>query len=233
MGGLLITGITESAIVNNVIVSLKILVVLAVIAIGFGHIHPAYWHPFIPPRSRPARPRPWGTSAFPHPDRRRGDLLRLHRLRKRLHRRPGGQEPAARHADRHPGSLAICTVLYILMSLVITGITPYTTLNNEAPVAIALGAVPGLGWLRQAVNVAVAIGLGSTILSLLYGQSRIFYAMARDGLLPPLFGTINPLTHTPIWARRSPPSPPAWSRACSPSPSWASWCRWARCSPSP
>ncbi len=97
------------------------------------------------------------------------------------------------------GSLAICTVLYILMSLVITGLAPYQTLNNEAPVAIALGAVPGLGWLRQAVNIAVAIGLGSTILSLLYGQSRIFYAMARDGLLPPMFGTVSRKTRTPIW----------------------------------
>ena len=96
-------------------------------------------------------------------------------------------------------SLGICTLLYILMSLVITGLAPYSSLNNEAPVAIALGNVPGMGWLRQAVNVAVALGLGSTILSLLYGQSRIFYAMARDGLLPPMFGTVNPRTRTPIW----------------------------------
>jgi APA family basic amino acid/polyamine antiporter len=85
------------------------------------------------------------------------------------------------------------------MSLVITGLAPYSSLNNDAPVARALGAVPGLGWLRQIVNVAVAIGLGSTILSLLYGQSRIFYAMARDGLLPKMFGQVNPKTRTPVW----------------------------------
>jgi APA family basic amino acid/polyamine antiporter len=82
-------------------------------------------------------------------------------------------------------------VLYILMSLVITGLAPYPTLNNDAPVARALAQVPQLGWLRQLVNIAVTIGLGSTILSLLYGQSRIFYAMSRDGLLPPLFSNVG------------------------------------------
>jgi APA family basic amino acid/polyamine antiporter len=96
-------------------------------------------------------------------------------------------------------SLGICTVLYILMSLVITGMAHYTDLNNDAPVSRAIGAVPGLGWLRQIVNIAVAVGLGSTILSLLYGQSRIFYAMARDGLLPKMFGQVNRRTRTPIW----------------------------------
>jgi APA family basic amino acid/polyamine antiporter len=94
-------------------------------------------------------------------------------------------------------SLAICTVLYILMAMVITGLAPYASLNNPAPVATALQSQPALAWLRQWVNVGVAVGLGSTILALLYGQSRIFYSMARDGLLPPIFAKVNPKTRTP------------------------------------
>jgi APA family basic amino acid/polyamine antiporter len=96
-------------------------------------------------------------------------------------------------------SLGICTILYILMALVITGMAPYDTLNNPAPVATALANVPELAWMKQVVNIGVAVGLGSTILSLLYGQSRILYAMTRDGLLPPLFGSVNPRTRTPVW----------------------------------
>jgi len=90
-------------------------------------------------------------------------------------------------------------VLYIAMAFVITGMAPYQTLNNPAPVASALAAIPQLRWLEQVVNVGVAVGLGSTILSLLYGQSRILYSMTRDGLLPGFFGTVNPRTRTPVW----------------------------------
>jgi APA family basic amino acid/polyamine antiporter len=96
-------------------------------------------------------------------------------------------------------SLGICTVLYILMALVITGMAPFQTLNNPAPVATALANVPELAWMKQVVNIGVAVGLGSTILSLLYGQSRILYAMTRDGLLPPFFGSVNRRTRTPVW----------------------------------
>ncbi len=83
------------------------------------------------------------------------------------------------------------------MALVITGMAPYQTLNNPAPVATALASIPALGWLTQLVNIGVTVGLGSTILSLLYGQSRILYAMTRDGLLPGFFGKVNPKTRTP------------------------------------
>jgi APA family basic amino acid/polyamine antiporter len=200
MGGLLITGITESALVNNIIVSLKIMVVLAVIAIGFGHVNPDLWHPLIPPRIEPSAAAPQGHFGLPGILTAAGVIFFAYIGFESVS--TAAQEAKNPQRDMPIGilaSLGICTLLYILMSLVITGIAPYASLNNEAPVAIALGNVPGLGWLRQAVNIAVAIGLGSTILSLLYGQSRIFYAMSRDGLLPPMFGTINPKTRTPIW----------------------------------
>jgi APA family basic amino acid/polyamine antiporter len=200
MGGILITGITESALVNNIIVSLKVLTVVAVIAIGFAHVHPDYWHPLIPPRVAPTALDPAGHFGLPGVLTAAGVIFFAYIGFESVS--TAAQE--ARNPQRDMpigilGSLGICTVLYILMSLVITGMAHYTDLNNDAPVSRAIGAVPGLGWLRQIVNIAVAIGLGSTILSLLYGQSRIFYAMSHDGLLPKMFGQVNRRTRTPIW----------------------------------
>ena len=200
MGGLLITGITQSALVNNIIVSLKIMVVLAVIAIGFGHVNPELWHPLVPARIPPTPTDHLGHFGLPGVLTAAGVIFFADIGFESVS--TAAQEAKNPQRDMPIGilaSLGICTVLYILMSLVITGLAPYASLNNEAPVAIALGAVPGLGWLRQAVNIAVAVGLGSTILSLLYGQSRIFYAMSRDHLLPPMFGSVSRKTRTPVW----------------------------------
>jgi APA family basic amino acid/polyamine antiporter len=199
MAWALISGITQSAVINSAIVSLKLLVVFAVIGFGFMHVDPSLWHPFIPDAipataSAPARFGLHGivTAA--------GVIFFAYI----------GFETVSTAAQetRNPqvtmpigllGSLAICTALYILMSLVLTGMAPYLTLDTPAPVAVALQAIPSLHWLRQIVNVGVVIGLGSTILSLMYGQSRIFYSMSRDGLLPAAFGRVNPKTRTPVW----------------------------------
>jgi APA family basic amino acid/polyamine antiporter len=200
MGWLLITGITQSAVVNNVIVSLKAAVVLAVICFGFAYVNPEYWQPLIPARIEPTPADPHGHYGLPGILTAAGVIFFAYIGFEAVS--TAAQEAKNPQKNMPIGilaSLAICTVLYILMSLVITGLAPYTTLNNDAPVARALAQVPQLGWLRQLVNIAVTIGLGSTILSLLYGQSRIFYAMSRDGLLPPLFGKVNPKTRTPIW----------------------------------
>lgn len=200
MGAVLVSGITKSALVNNLIVSLKVMVVIVVIAVGFAHIQPELWSPFIPARVEPTALDPQGHFGY-------GGILTAAGVIFFAYIGFEAVSTAAQEAkDPQKNmpiaillSLGICTVLYLLMSLVITGVTSYTNLNSEAPVAIALGAIPGLGWLRQAVNITVTIGLGSTILSLLYGQSRIFYAMSRDGLLPPLFGKVHPKTRTPVW----------------------------------
>jgi APA family basic amino acid/polyamine antiporter len=200
MGAVLITGVTESALVNNTIVSLKVLTVIAVIAVGFAHVHPDYWHPLIPPRTAPTASDPVSHFGLPGVLTAAGVIFFAYIGFESVS--TAAQE--ARNPQRDMpigilGSLGICTLLYILMSLVITGMAHYTDLNNDAPVSRAIGAVPGLGWLRQIVNIAVAIGLGSTILSLLYGQSRIFYAMSHDGLLPRMFGQVNRRTRTPVW----------------------------------
>jgi len=96
------------------------------------------------------------------------------------------------------GSLAICTVLYILMSLVMTGLANYTELDVPHPVFVAIDkAGPALAWLASIINVGAIAGLASVVLVMLMGQPRVFYSMARDGLLPPVFGKVHPKYKTP------------------------------------
>lgn len=198
MATALVAGIGHSAIVNNVIVALKTLVVITVIAVGLFYINPENWQPFIPERIPPTPDMPQGQFGWQGIAAAASVIFFAYIGFE-------GVSTAAQEA-RNPqrtmpigilASLGICTVLYMLMALVITGIAPYTSLNNPAPVATALEAIPELTWLRTVVNIGVTVGLGSTILALLYGQSRIFYSMARDGLLPPIFGKVNPKTRTP------------------------------------
>src|SRR5213079_2919234 len=94
------------------------------------------------------------------------------------------------------GSLAICTVLYILMSLVMTGLANYTELDVPHPVFVAIEkAGPALTWLASVINVGAIAGLASVVLVMLMGQPRVFYSMARDGLLPATFGKVHPRFH--------------------------------------
>jgi len=95
------------------------------------------------------------------------------------------------------GSLIICTALYMVMSYVLTGIAPYQTLNVAHPVSKAVEALPGTAWLTQYVNIGAVVGLASVVLVLLLAQSRIFYAMGRDGMIPSAFHKIHPRFRTP------------------------------------
>jgi APA family basic amino acid/polyamine antiporter len=94
------------------------------------------------------------------------------------------------------GALVICTVLYILTSGVLVGIVPYTSLNNAAPLATAVDQL-GLPWFAVAVKIGAIAGLSSVMLVLLYGQTRIFYTMSRDGLLPRVLASVHPKFKTP------------------------------------
>jgi APA family basic amino acid/polyamine antiporter len=95
------------------------------------------------------------------------------------------------------GSLAICTLIYIAMSAVMTGIMPYSLLGTPKPVATALETYPSLLWLKTLVEIGAIAGLSSVILVMMVGQPRIFYSMSRDGLIPPVFGRIHPEYRTP------------------------------------
>ena len=202
MSAALIAGITQSKIVNNVIVSLKVLIVLAVIGFGFAFIDTSLWSPLVPAEILPGTDPMFPNGAFGWGGVAAAASVIFFAYIGFEAVSTAAQEAKDPQRTMPIGillSLGVCTVLYILMALVITGLAPYQSLNDPAPVAVALGSHPQLAWLTQLVNIGVAVGLGSTILSLLYGQSRILYAMTRDGLLPPLFGTVNKKTRTPIW----------------------------------
>jgi APA family basic amino acid/polyamine antiporter len=94
-------------------------------------------------------------------------------------------------------SLLICTILYIAVAVVLTGIVSYTTLDTPAPVAYALVEI-GIQWGAALVSVGALLGITSVLLVLLFGQSRIFFAMSRDGLLPPAFKKVHPKFRTPF-----------------------------------
>lgn len=196
----LIAGVTESAVFNNAIVLLKVSVVLLVIIFGFLYVNPANWQPFIPAETTDPIT---GASKY--------GLGGIFAAAGVIFFAYIGFETISTAAQetKNPqrtlpigilGSLAICTALYILMSLVITGLAPYSSLNVPAPVYVAVDNVgPQLAWLKPVVTIGATVGLASTIMALLYGQSRIFYAMSRDGLLPPIFSRVHPKRRTP-WA---------------------------------
>jgi basic amino acid/polyamine antiporter, APA family len=191
---LLVIGIKESARFNNFIVFLKLAIVFLVIGFGFMFVNKANWSPFIPPSTGEFGQYGWSGIV-----RAAGVVFFAYIGFDAVS--TAAQEAKNPQRDMPIGilaSLGICTVLYILMSLVMTGLAPYTTLNVPDPVRVALeNAGPSLMWLTSIVNIGAVAGLASVVLVMLMGQPRIFYAMARDGLLPAAFGKVHPRFRTP------------------------------------
>src|SRR5256714_10875295 len=193
MTTLLVIGIKESARFNNFIVILKITIVLLVIGFGFMYVNTSNWHPFIPPGEGYGR---YGWSGIV-----RGAAVVFFAYIGFDAVSTAAQEAKNPQRDMPIGilgSLAICTVLYILMSLVMTGLAPYRELDVPHPVFVAIEkAGPALAWLGSIINIGAIAGLASVVLVMLMGQPRIFFSMARDGLLPPVFGKVHPKFGTP------------------------------------
>jgi len=203
---LLIRGTQQSALVNSLIVILKVSIVLMVITLGWGFIDPANHTPFIPEAAKYTNNQGivhdfggfWGIVgaagvvffAFIGFD---------------------AVSTAAQEAKNPKrdmpigilGSLAICTVLYVLFAWVLSGLAPVEffrdpALGGEASVAAAItNKMPGYAWLSNFVTVAILAGFSSVILVMLLGQSRVFFSMSRDGLVPPVFSEVHPVFKTP------------------------------------
>lgn len=197
----LIKGTSESAGLNAIIVFVKVAIVLLFIALGWSYINPSNYEPFTIPEGTPGHDsfREWGW----------GGVL-------------GGAgivffafigfdavSTAAQEAKNPKkdmpigilGSLVICTILYVLFSYVLTGIanwTEFKTVGKEASVAYAIKTyMPGYEWLEKGISIAILAGFSSVILAMLFGQSRVFYSMANDGLIPKVFAELHPKFRTP------------------------------------
>jgi len=190
---LLVLGIKESATFNNVIVAIKMSVILTFIAVGVAYINRNNWHPFIPPAIGPGE-FGWGGVV-----RGAGVIFFAYIGFDAVS--TAAQEAKNPQRDMPIGilgSLGICTVLYIAVSLVLTGIVSYTQLNDPAPIAVAINSLgPKVAWLRPIIKIGAIAGLSSVILVMMLGQPRIFYTMSKDGLLPAVFSAVHPKFRTP------------------------------------
>jgi APA family basic amino acid/polyamine antiporter len=208
---LLIKGTQESATVNAIIVIIKVAIVLVFIAIGWQFINPVNHTPYLIPASAPAAILPDGTSYsyLPFFNHGWGGVLRGAGVVFFAFIGFDAVSTAAQEAKNPKrdmpigilGSLVICTILYILFSWVLTGVAPYQDFmkaGKEASVAYAISHyMAGFGWLSTLVTVAILAGFSSVILVMLLGQSRVFYTMSTDGLLPKVFSDLHPKYKTP------------------------------------
>jgi APA family basic amino acid/polyamine antiporter len=197
---LLVVGVSESAKFNNVIVAIKVTVLTAFILVGGFILFQNYdqfahnWQPFIPEPTGEKGEFGWSGIL------RAASIVFFAYIGFEAVSTAGqeAKNPAKDMPVGIIGSLVVCTVIYILVSIVLTMIVPYTELNVPDPVAVAVDAFgPQWGWLAKTIKVGAIIGLTSVILVLMYGQTRIFYTMARDGLLPKVFSTVHPKFRTP------------------------------------
>ncbi|MDV3468870.1 amino acid permease [Stenotrophomonas sp. C3(2023)] len=185
-------GIRKSSAMNMAMVVLKTGLIILVILVGWKYVDPANWTPFIPDNEGPGR---YGMEGV-----LRGAAMVFFAYIGFEAVSVAAQESHRPQRDMPVGmmlSLVVCTVLYIAMAAVMTGLVPYTLLGTDEPVVTAVAAHPQLGWLRVVVEIGALVGLSSVVLVMIIAQPRIFMIMGRDGLLPPVFTRIHPTYRTP------------------------------------
>jgi APA family basic amino acid/polyamine antiporter len=188
---LLLFGVKESATVNNYIVAIKLTVIVLFVAFGISHVDFHNLHPFIPENQ--------GGDKYGY-----NGVLRAAGVIFFAYIGFEAVSTAAQEAKNPKrdipigiiGSLVICTVIYMVVAFVLVGIVPYTTLNVPDPMAVGVDAI-GMGWLAFLVKIGAIAGLSSVMLVMLYAQTRVFYTMSKDGLIPSVFGKIHPKYNTP------------------------------------
>ena len=185
-------GIRESAGINMLMVALKVGLILVVVFVGWHYVDTANWHPFIP--------APQGDGKFGWHGVIRGTGTLFFAYIGFEATTTAAQECKNPQRDLPIGilvSLVVCTILYLAMAAVLTGMTPYTMLNTIEPVITAIQSYPQLAWLREVVYLGALIALVSATLVMIIAQPRIFMVMSHDGLLPKVFGRIHPRYRTP------------------------------------
>jgi APA family basic amino acid/polyamine antiporter len=192
VAGLLVIGIKQSADTNTLLVAIKALVLVLFVVAGASYVKRENLTPFVPPNLGPFGQFGWS------------GVLRGAGVMFFAYIGFDAVSTAAQEA-RNPardmpigilGSLAICTVLYMFVAVVLLGIVPYQRLNVADPLAVGIDAT-GITWLSPVIKVAALFGLFSTMLVQLLGQTRVFYSMSRDGLLPRIFAVVHPRFRTP------------------------------------
>ncbi len=186
-------GIRQTSAFNSIIVTIKVAVVLMFVFIGVGYIQHANWHPFIPPNTGTFGLYGWsgvlaasGVIFFAYIG---FDAIST-----------TAQETKNPQRDMPIGilaSLVICTILYVAVSIILTGMVSYKKLNVAAPLAVALDAYPSLLWLGLPIKIGAIAGMTSVMLVMTLAQARVFLSMSQDGLLPKVFGRIHPKFRTP------------------------------------
>ncbi len=192
VSGLLLIGIKESADTNTVLVLIKVVVLIVFVVAGARYVTRANLTPLVPPNTGSFGEFGWS------------GVLRGAGVMFFAYIGFDAVSTAAQEAKNPArdmpigimGSLALCTVLYIAVAIVLLGIVPYRKLDVADPLAVGIDAT-GITWLAPFVKIAALFGLFSTMLVQLLAQTRIFYSMSRDGLLPPLFSAVHPRFRTP------------------------------------